>query len=151
MRIVLAKLMPVAAFGMVAIAMAGETGGPESAPAGPRTVWDGVFSQAQLERGEGLYAANCSVCHGAEKRGGGGIPGVVGPEFRFNWDRRSLSEVLEYIRSTMPPGQAGTLNVEQYVDVLAAILAGNGFPAGAADTAVTPQDYLQIVFLKDRP
>lgn len=151
MHLLSIKLVPVLVVGVAVLALSGEVGGTEEVPGGPRTVWDGVFSRAQVERGEALYAANCAVCHGVEKRGGGGIPGVVGPEFRFNWDRRTLGEVLGYIRSTMPPGQAGILNEQQYADVLAAILEGNGFPASDTDADVPLQDYLQISFLKDRP
>ena len=32
----------------------------------PRTVWDGVYSDAQAKRGRELYSSKCLSCHGAD-------------------------------------------------------------------------------------
>ncbi len=40
------------------------------------------YNARAIERGAELYAANCSTCHGADGRGGGGVaPGLNNPQF----------------------------------------------------------------------
>ena len=34
-----------------------------------RTVWDGVYTEGQAERGQVLYTEACSACHAADLRG----------------------------------------------------------------------------------
>jgi mono/diheme cytochrome c family protein len=36
---------------------------------GPRSVWDGVYTEAQAKRGEALFGENCVTCHGPAGRG----------------------------------------------------------------------------------
>jgi mono/diheme cytochrome c family protein len=35
-----------------------------------KSVWDGIYNQAQAERGRALYAEQCASCHGSELTGG---------------------------------------------------------------------------------
>ena len=35
-----------------------------------KTVWDGVYSDAQAKRGEALFGDKCAMCHGADLSGG---------------------------------------------------------------------------------
>jgi S-disulfanyl-L-cysteine oxidoreductase SoxD len=104
-----------------------------STAAQEKTAWDGVYSAAQAERGAKRYADNCAACHGEDMAGGPGIPGVVGIEFMFKYNGKPVSELFDYVKQNMPPGQAGSLTDPQYLDVVAAILKGNEFPAGSAD------------------
>src|SRR5690349_6724690 len=90
-----------------------------------RTVWDGVYTAAQAQRGAKVYADQCSTCHGAEMKGGPGIPGLVGPEFQFSWNKKPVGAIFDYAKMNMPPGQAGSLSDQQYADILAAILHGD--------------------------
>jgi mono/diheme cytochrome c family protein len=120
--------------------------GPES------TVWDGVYTDAQAERGGKRYADACSMCHGAEMTGGGGVPGLKGAEFLFAYNNGPLSAVFDYIKANMPPGQAGSLSDQQYTDILAAMLKTNGFPA--SETTELPSDVkalTQIRVLRNKP
>jgi quinoprotein glucose dehydrogenase len=98
-----------------------------------KTVWDGVYSAAQAERGAKRFADNCAACHGEDMAGGPGIPGVVGIEFMFKYSNKPVSELFDYVKQNMPPGQAGSLTDPQYLDIVAVILKGNEFPAGSAD------------------
>jgi S-disulfanyl-L-cysteine oxidoreductase SoxD len=34
-----------------------------------RSVWDGVYTEAQAKRGEALFAENCVTCHGPALEG----------------------------------------------------------------------------------
>jgi hypothetical protein len=36
---------------------------------GTRTVWDGVYNEAQAKRGEAIYVDACSNCHGRTLEG----------------------------------------------------------------------------------
>src|SRR5438034_1798154 len=48
-----------------------------------RSVWDGVYTQEQANRGKTAYAEQCASCHGAELRGGDETPAVVGDRSLF--------------------------------------------------------------------
>ena len=99
---------------------------------GGTTVWSGVYSEAQAERGGKRYADQCASCHGAEMTGGAGVPGLAGIEFLFGWNNKSLADLLEYLKQNMPPTQPGALSDSQYVDVIAAMLKANKFPPAAS-------------------
>src|SRR3954451_23666218 len=45
-----------------------------------KSVWDGVYSQAQADRGKGLYSEQCASCHGSELTGGEMAPPLSGGE-----------------------------------------------------------------------
>jgi cytochrome c len=116
-----------------------------------RTVWDGVYSTEQAERGVRIYKDQCEICHAADMRGGPGARGVVGLAFQFLWQEKSLGELFEALRTKMPPGQPGTLTDQEYIDVLAAILQGNALPAGAGTELPAERallDRIQIIWKK---
>jgi cytochrome c553 len=117
----------------LACAPSGATG-PDSGPG----VWDGVYTESQAERGSVVLAQKCVECHGVNLKGGPGVPPLVGLEFSFGWDTRSLGELYEYLVTTMPTGQPGSLSDQAYVDIIAAVLKLNGIPAGDEETGLTP-------------
>ncbi len=45
-----------------------------------RSVWDGVYTDAQAKRGEALFAENCVTCHGPALEGDGEAPPLSGGE-----------------------------------------------------------------------
>jgi len=95
----------------------------------PNTVWDGVFTAAQAERGKEAYAVNCSSCHGNDLQGGAG-PAIQGLQFVDNWREDSLKSLFTFIQTRMPFRTRGTLSEETYLDILTYILSMNSFPAG---------------------
>jgi mono/diheme cytochrome c family protein len=120
--------------------------------AAPRTVWDGVYTEPQAERGGKLYAEHCASCHGAEMMAGAGAPSLAGPEFTFGWDTKPLGGLFEFVQMSMPPGQAGSLRDQEYADILSALLKRNGFPAST--TAELPggkAELDQVTFVTDKP
>ncbi|MEQ1758799.1 MAG: cytochrome c [Vicinamibacterales bacterium] len=120
--------------------------------AGPRTVWDGVYSDGQAERGAKLYSDQCASCHGAEMKAGAGAPSLAGPEFTFGWDKKSLGGLFEFIQQNMPPGQAGSLKDQDYVDIVAAILKRNAMPPSASSSLGTSRaDLDKVTFIGDKP
>ena len=94
------------------------------------------FTAAQAERGGKAYADSCALCHGADMAGGPGVPSLVGPDFAFGWKDKPTAELFDYIHKNMPPGQAGSLDEQQYLDIVAAILAKNG--AAPGDSELSP-------------
>ena len=119
-----------------------------AAQEGGTTVWSGVYSEAQAERGGKRYADQCATCHGAEMTGGAGVPGLAGVEFLFGWNNKSLADVLEYLKQNMPPTQPGALSDSQYVDVIAAMLKANKFPPAASGELPTDRAGLGPIRLK---
>ena len=42
----------------------------QGSSAATKTVWDGVYTADQAERGRGFYAEHCARCHGGDLQGG---------------------------------------------------------------------------------
>jgi len=108
-----------------------------------RTVWDGVFTKAQVERGVTAYNSNCSRCHGEDLGRLGGV--LTGAKFMDRWREDSLSSLFKVIRDTMPPGPRGSMTEAEYVDVVAYVLSMNAFPAGTTDLARTELERILLV------
>jgi quinoprotein glucose dehydrogenase len=98
-----------------------------------RTVWDGVYSDAQAKRGRELYSSKCLSCHGADLSGGEMAPALVGIGFQSNWNGLTAADLSERIRVSMPLGAEGTLSRQQASDIVAAIFAAGDYPAGATE------------------
>jgi cytochrome c len=98
-----------------------------------KSVWDGVYNQAQAERGRTLYADQCASCHGSELTGGEMAPPLSGGEFMAGWDGLTVGDLFERIRISMPQNSPGSLSGQQNADILAFMFAANKFPAGEAE------------------
>ena len=110
---------------------------PAAAPqaAAKRSVWDGVFTEAQAKRGHDSYEYSCASSHlpsleGDEARD---IPALYGEEFVDEWARKPVKDLYELIRKMMPKDAPGSLKAETYVDIVAYLLQSNEFPAGAQE------------------
>ena len=112
------------------------------------SVWDGVYSDDQAERGQKLYEANCSRCHGEDLSGGRARP-LVGESFIRDWGGLTLDSVLARAK-TMPPGAAGTLGEDTYVDILAYVLSQNHFPTGTEELTVSTAGHF-LIYGEDGP
>ena len=98
----------------------------------PLMVGGAAFAQTeeQLARGEGTYSQQCSTCHGQDI-----VSSIAGyPD---------ASLFYNYISTAMPANAPGSLTDQQYVDIVAYLLAENGHPTGTeelpADTEVLAQ------------
>ncbi|MEP6783563.1 MAG: cytochrome c [Acidobacteriota bacterium] len=102
-----------------------------AAPApGAKSVWDGVFSQEQADRGAAAFKANCSECHGNDLAGDGFAPALTGSDFMGNWTDLTVGDLFERVRISMPPSGPSGVTPEQKADIIAHILNVNKFPAG---------------------
>jgi mono/diheme cytochrome c family protein len=97
------------------------------------SVWDGVFTEQQVNRGAAAYQRDCSNCHGAALEGGDMTPPLVGGAFTSNWNDLTLGDLFDRIRQTMPLDSPGKLSRQQNVDVIAFILKANAWPSGATE------------------
>ncbi|MGH9255315.1 MAG: c-type cytochrome [Vicinamibacterales bacterium] len=89
---------------------------------GGRTVWDGVYTDAQAARGQARYQASCSACHDDGPR--------RGEAFMRDWGGTAVDGLFGRIKSSMPPGAPSSLSDAEYLDIVAYMLRVNAFPAG---------------------
>jgi len=93
-----------------------------------RTVWDGVYTEAQATRGMAAYGQSCAGCHALATEGRSPL---VGDAFWRSFVQKNVGEVLEFVSTYMPNGNPGSLTQSAYEDIVAVMLKSNGFPAGA--------------------
>ena len=95
-----------------------------------RSVWDGVYTEAQARRGADLYTRQCASCHGTSLTGGEEAPALAGGGFVANWNGLTLGDLFERTRTTMPQNDPSRVTRQQHADILAYLLSMNKFPAG---------------------
>jgi mono/diheme cytochrome c family protein len=115
-----------------------------------KTVWEGVYTDAQATRGEALWGEKCAKCHGADLSGGD-APSLVGSEFGANWDDLSLGDLADRLRISMPQDNPQSLSREQTADLIALILKGNKLPAGQADLPAQTENLKMIKYKANKP
>lgn len=98
-----------------------------------RSVWEGIYTMAQAERGEALYAVGCAHCHGPDLAGGEMAPAITGGDFRWKWDGISVGQLFERLRVTMPLDAPERMTRDEKADVLAFMLRVNDYPAGETE------------------
>ena len=96
------------------------------------SIWDGVYNDAQAERGRTLYMQNCSRCHGADLSGNFETPPLVG-RFMPYWSGTGLDALFDYVSTAMPLDHPGALGAGANTDILAYILKSNGLPSGSKE------------------
>jgi hypothetical protein len=99
----------------------------DTAAAAPaeRLLTSGVFSTKQAGRGEGVYRTSCQSCHAKNE--------YTGEEFTLNWVSKTAYDIFDVIRTQMPEDNPGSLERQEYIDVVAYIFSLNAYPAGSAD------------------
>ena len=94
---------------------------------------DGIYSAAQAERGRITYAGMCKACHSPASH-----PGVTCAKY---WKGKTLAQLFTYVSTAMPKSNPGSMNADEYADVIAYILKMNTFPATSVDM---PADSAQL-------
>lgn len=112
---------------IVSLVFAGLAQAQDSAAAAApeRPLSSGVFSPKQVERGEGVYKTSCQSCHAKSE--------YTGDKFKTAWVSKSAFDVFNQIRTEMPEDNPGSLERQQYIDVVAYIFSLNAYPAGEND------------------
>ena len=116
---ILAAVSLLGAFSGVASAQDSATAAAE------RLLTSGVYSTKQAERGEGVYKTSCQSCHTKSE--------YTGDKFKTHWVSKSVFDVFNQIRTEMPEDNPGSLERQDYIDVVAYIFLLNAYPAGAND------------------
>jgi quinoprotein glucose dehydrogenase len=116
-----------------------------------KSIWDGVYTDAQAARGKALYSENCASCHGGELTGGEMAPPLAGGEFMAGWDGLTIGDLFERIRISMPQNAPGSLSGEQNADILSFVFSANKFPAGQAELSKEAGILKQIKFEVKKP
>src|SRR5215469_13146326 len=98
-------------------------------PAGP-------YTADQAAAGRTVFQANCAGCHGPDLAGRNDAPQLAGTQFMANWGGRTASELINFMASAMPPGNA-TLGEQNYVNITAYILDSNGARPGTQALAAS--------------
>ena len=102
----------------------------QTPPPAARSAWDRVFNQDQVDRGRTAYNALCARCHGETLGGGENSPALVDDVFFTFWGGKTVGDLVEYTRKTMPSDGPGKISRKRCVDIAAYLLSANGFPAG---------------------
>ena len=90
------------------------------------------FTFSQAASGELAYGQSCERCHGADLQGGEFAPPLLGSGFVSHWAGQSLGSLFSRMKTTMPPGDAGTLSDQSYIAIIAYILETYGVQASTA-------------------
>ncbi len=126
-----------------------------ASPAAPqndtRSVWDGVFTAEQADRGQPLYRKECASCHGDMLTGGEMAPPLAGGQFLSDWNGLTVGDLFERIRKTMPQSKPGKLPRATIADVTAFLLKVNEFPAGKEELSTKPEILGQIQIEATKP
>jgi cytochrome c len=135
---------------VLAAAGAGAFSLPGQEQAGQRSVWEGVYSEAQAARGHTQYERSCTNCHGADLQGDAAqeVPPLVEDTFLARWSGRTVQSLFEKISQGMPASNPGSLAAPVYLDIVAYILQANRFPSAQEELGDGRWGLDQLIFAK---
>jgi quinoprotein glucose dehydrogenase len=102
-------------------------------PKAPRSIWDGIYTEAQAKRGHETYTRHCESCHQPDLRGLDCNPSLVGEAFARRWIGQSVGDIFLKVQTTMPSDGAASLSAQEYADVVSYVLSANQFPVGQVE------------------
>ena len=108
----------------------------------PANVWEGAYTEAQAIRGATVFGQSCGNCHTLEAQG---RRPLTGDKFWQSYTQRTVGDLLDYVRKSMPNNNPGSLSAASYNDVVALILQSNGLPAGSTELGPETASALRIV------
>ena len=132
--------------GIVGMAAVGALGARQT-----QSVWDGIYTDEQADRGEPLYQSTCASCHSTDLSGGEMAPGLVGGDFVWGWSGLTLGQMFEQMRVSMPQDDPSSVSRQEKADILAFILRANDFPVGDRELASRTEALDQFMFEAARP
>jgi len=115
------------------------------------SVWDGIYTPDQANRGKEVYNKACASCHGVALDGSGTAPPLSGPDFKGDWSGQTVDDLFEKMQTSMPADKPGQLSREQNADILAFLLTSNGFPAGTKELPTDAAMLQKIRFETTKP
>src|SRR5947207_1057752 len=136
-------LIPFAMLAYVVTAHAGRPAAPGAD--GSARIWNGVYTEAQVDRAKKPLVAVCRRCHSDDLGGSDRGPSLHGKGFMATWETQELSALFAKVRDTMPPDSPSSLPDEDYINMVALILQKNGFPAGNETLSANKLEGILIV------
>jgi len=123
-----------------------------TAPAAPqKSVWDGVYTEAQATRGQEAYRQQCAGCHLDNLGGADMAPALAGDAFKTQWNELTVGDLFDRIRISMPQDTPASLPRQSYADIVAYILKTNAFPSGGTELNHDIAELKTIAILTKRP
>jgi len=117
-----------------------------------RSVWDGVYSAGQAERGHIVYDAKCAECHGDELEGDVvEAPALCGSEFLWKFNGVTLDHVFRRVHRDMPLTRSGTLTKQVSADLVAYMLKASNLPEGKSELPADEQQLKSIRIDAEKP
>jgi quinoprotein glucose dehydrogenase len=110
-------------------------------------IWQGIYTDAQAERGRAVFDTACIRCHGGDLAGTT-APALKGDRFQATWGGDIVESLFGKIRDTMPPNFGTILDDQAKLDIVTYILRTNGFPAGASELALGSTDLASAQILR---
>lgn len=115
-----------------------------SAQSEQRTVRDGVFSAAQVKRGQRIFKTICINCHEIEE--------FIGPgAYLEEHDGKPLWDTFDFVSAKMPDDDPGSLEPVEYTAVLAYIFSVYGLPTGDTDLPIDRKALESITITRPKP
>ena len=102
--------------------VAAATGLAQTRETAEKTIWDGVYTSEQADRGQLALQQRCTACHADSE--------WSSATFINRWAGRPILTLYDNIRLTMPYNAPARLSREQYSDIVASMLRLNGAPPG---------------------
>src|SRR5262245_44387062 len=115
-----------------------------------RTIWSGVFSEAQAKRGEAIAGKRCATCHNADLTGGQDGPALVGADVLQAWSGTTAADLFDKIKTTMPADAPQSLSPQETADIVAFILSQNRCPASERELPAETDALKQIQITPER-
>ena len=104
-----------------------------------------AFTRQQADAGAKSYQTFCAPCHQPDLSGLA-APALVGPVFLRRWGPHTVTQLIDYVRTRMPKDDPGTLPDEEYLDIVAYVLAINGaLPRNSSLTITTEAKLSQLL------
>jgi mono/diheme cytochrome c family protein len=103
----------------------------------------GVYTTAQAARGQAGFESNCSECHMSDLSGRAG-PALKGDAFMDHWRGKTVADLAEKIKTTMPADWRTQLTDAKTLDIVAFLLQGNGFAAGTQELTADSAAQIRI-------
>jgi len=119
--------------------------GPLYAALAAQPIPDLVRDARALTMGQHLFANNCSQCHGADARGGGGFPDLTDDDWLYGGDPDTIkTSILHGRNGVMPPFAPAIGGDEGVALVTAYVLSLSGHRVDAAQAAAGKAKYETI-------
>lgn len=112
-------------FGLSTFALLAACGSEETSLTQTTVVAAASFAM-QADAGTVAYSTNCAACHGANLEGSALGPILSGEAFFVTWGLQSPANFFNYIKSNMPPGENEGITDEDYFNIVAHVMRGNG-------------------------